>query len=94
MYYDKEELERIRKEGEEKAKELVKYKVGRKYKSNEVQVICIHCKHDKFDLGKALLNSRGMTFFDLDWLNESANTLICKRCGYIHWFGMKVTEMK
>lgn len=94
MYYSKEELERLRKEGERKVKEMELDQLGREYKSNEIQVVCVHCKYKKFELGKALLNSRGMTFFDLDWLNESASTLICKRCGYIHWFGSEVAEIK
>ncbi len=98
LYYSKEELERLKKDGEEKAKEMTKKmefdKIGREYKSNDKQVNCIHCKHTKFQFGKALHNSRGLTFFDLDWLNESAITLICKRCGYIHWFSGKVTEIE
>ncbi|MCF8012329.1 MAG: hypothetical protein K9L17_13580 [Clostridiales bacterium] len=68
--------------------------IGREYKANDIQIKCIHCKHTKFELGKALLNSRGLTFLDLDWLNESAKILICKRCGYIHWFSGEITEIK
>ncbi|MFC0470318.1 hypothetical protein ACFFHM_07195 [Halalkalibacter kiskunsagensis] len=64
MYYSKEELERLRKDGEEKAKEMELDNIGKEYKSNEIQV---------------------------DWLNKSAKTLICKRCGYIHWFSGEVT---
>jgi len=94
LYYSKEELKRLRKEGEEKAKEMDFDKVGREYKANEIQVKCIHCEHTKFQLGKALLNSRGLSFFDLDWLDASAIILICKRCGYIHWFSGEVVEIK
>ncbi|MCT8140312.1 hypothetical protein H1D32_23000 [Anaerobacillus sp. CMMVII] len=95
IYYSKEELERLRIEGEKKAQEMLDVvKDGREYKSNDIDIICVHCKHTKFDLGKALLNSRELTFFDLDWLDKSAVTLICKRCGYIHWFGSNVVEAK
>ncbi|WP_088104182.1 hypothetical protein [Halalkalibacter urbisdiaboli] len=85
----------MRIEGEKKAQEMELNKaVGRKYKSNEIQITCVHCKNKTFQLGKALLNTRGLTFFDLDWLNESAHTLLCVRCGYIHWFGNQVVEIE
>ncbi len=98
MYYSKEELEKIRKQGEEKLEKLGLDKVkdinGYKYKANDIQVTCVHCKHDKFEYSNALLNSRGMSFLGLDWLNDSASTLMCKRCGFIHWFGMGLTKME
>lgn len=49
-------------------------------------VTCSHCGGTSFDKGSALLNSRGLTFFDLDWANASADTYICKACGHIEWF--------
>jgi len=95
MYLDKEELERIRKEGEEYSKQKEKESHGSKYISEaKLQIYCLHCKHEFFELGKALLNTRGMSFLDLDWLNENATTLICKHCGYIHWFNKNVIEMR
>ena len=27
-----------------------------------------------------------MSFFNLDWLNESADVYVCDRCGFLHWF--------
>ena len=94
MYYSKKELERIRKEGEEQAKKLGEESKGYKYQSeNDVQIICTHCKHDYFHKGSAQLNTRGLTFLGLDWLNESATTLVCSRCGYIHWFGKEVKQI-
>jgi len=33
-----------------------------------------------------MLNTRALTFFDLDWLNEEAAVRVCKRCGFLHWF--------
>ncbi|MGI6686641.1 MAG: hypothetical protein ACOX47_14435 [Bacillota bacterium] len=94
MYYSPEQLERMKKGGEEHLKKQEEEKKGYKYKSgNGIQVICIHCKHDHFHKGSALLNTRGMTFFDLDWLNQSATTLICASCGYIHWFGKEVKQI-
>lgn len=92
--YSKKELERMRIEGEKIAQEMLKEKVAREYKINEIQITCVHCKHNEFEKGKAMLNTRGMTFLDMEWLNDSATTLICKRCSYIHWFGREVIEIK
>nr|WP_106779376.1 hypothetical protein [Lysinibacillus timonensis] len=96
--YSKEELERLRIEGQKIADEMQREKeestIGREYKANEIEVSCVHCKHNKFEQSKALLNTRGLTFFDIEWLNDSATTLLCKRCGFIHWFRGKVEEIK
>ena len=51
-----------------------------------VTLTCSHCGGTSFDKGSALLNSRGLTFFDLDWANAAADTYICKACGHIEWF--------
>jgi hypothetical protein len=32
------------------------------------------------------MTTTGMTFFDLDWLNKSADGVICVRCGFVHTF--------
>lgn len=32
------------------------------------------------------MTTTGMTFFDLDWANKSADGAICRRCGYVHTF--------
>ena len=99
MYYSKEQLERMRKQAEETFKKMEKKmeeeKKGHKFKSEaDLDIICLHCRHDRFEKGNALLNTRGLTFFDLEWLNDSATTLMCKRCGLIHWFGKEVREIK
>ncbi|HHV63773.1 MAG TPA: hypothetical protein GXX46_01645 [Peptococcaceae bacterium] len=95
MYYNKEELERLRQKSEEYLKELEQKEKGFQYISQDgKQITCLHCNYDRFDKGTALLNTRGLTFLDLDWLNEGATTLTCKRCGFIHWFGLKVTSVE
>lgn len=95
MYYSQEELEQMRKKGEELIEKEEERSKGNKYSSEaDLQIACTHCGYEYFEQGKALLNTRGMSFFDLDWLNADAITLICIRCGYIHWFGKKVTEIK
>lgn len=94
MFYSKEKLERMRKQGEEYAKKIEQQAKGQKYESAAgIQIICGHCNHDHFLQGKALLNSRGLTFFDLEWLNEAAITLMCDKCGYIQWFGKDVKPL-
>jgi len=50
------------------------------------EVRCGHCGHDRFVEGRALLNTSGMTFMNLDWANRSAATLACTSCGRIEWF--------
>jgi predicted nucleic-acid-binding Zn-ribbon protein len=94
MYFNKEELEELRLKGEQQAKEIEEKNKGFKYESEAgIQVTCNHCNNDRFDKGQVLLNSRILTFLELDWLNQSATTLVCKRCGYIHWFGKEVKRI-
>lgn len=50
------------------------------------RLICPVCRGIDFRERRALLNSRGMTFLGLDWLNDGAITYICEACGYIFWF--------
>jgi hypothetical protein len=52
-------------------------------------VRCPHCGHQKFVSGRALLNTAGRAFFNLDWAGPSATTLICADCGRIEWFAQE-----
>jgi transcription elongation factor Elf1 len=52
-------------------------------------VHCPHCAHEKFVLGRALLNSAGATFLNLDWADPAAATLVCAECGRIEWFAQE-----
>jgi predicted nucleic-acid-binding Zn-ribbon protein len=47
---------------------------------------CNHCKNDKFHHQIIMLNTRVMTFLDLDWLNSDAEVFACSRCGHLMWF--------
>ncbi len=49
-------------------------------------VKCPHCGETKFLNNRALLNSRGGTFLNVDWADPSATILICAQCGRIEWF--------
>lgn len=51
-----------------------------------IAVRCPHCGGEEFVEGRTLLNTAGMTFFNLDWANRSAATLACVGCGRIEWF--------
>ena len=94
IYYSKEGLERIRKEAEEYLKKREEEARGHNYELEDgTRVLCIYCRNALFHKGAALLNTRGMTFFGLDWLNESAITLICTKCGFIHWFAKEVKQV-
>ena len=58
---------------------------------NGIKLRCKHCDGAEFLRSKVLLNTRGMTFVGLDWLNPSADVHICSTCGFLHWF-FGVTE--
>ncbi|QBA65024.1 hypothetical protein [Muriicola soli] len=47
---------------------------------------CTICENDTFWMRKTLMNTKGMTFFKLDWANREAENYICDSCGYVHWF--------
>ena len=59
---------------------------GEQYQVAGKAVRCGHCSGDRFVEGRALLNTAGMSFFNLDWANRSAATLTCTSCGHIEWF--------
>lgn len=47
---------------------------------------CIICKGTKFWTRETLMNTKGMSFLNLDWANKTATNYICNQCGYVHWF--------
>jgi predicted nucleic-acid-binding Zn-ribbon protein len=47
---------------------------------------CPICGNTLFYARKTLLNTRGATFFGLDWANKNADNYICENCGHILWF--------
>jgi hypothetical protein len=50
------------------------------------QLTCPICGGQQFHSRKSLLNTRGLTFFNLDFFNKRANNYICAGCGYVFWF--------
>ena len=57
---------------------------------NGKQLICPICSNNTFAVRKVQLNTKGLTFMGLDWLNKNADVYTCSNCGYLYWFA----EMK
>lgn len=56
------------------------------YRVAGAKIVCPNCQHDQFESQTVLLNTRGLTFFKLDWLNAAATILTCSNCSLIQWF--------
>ncbi|OIJ14344.1 hypothetical protein BKP37_08330 [Anaerobacillus alkalilacustris] len=63
------------------------------YHVNGINITCVHCQNDKFEHGKAQLNTAMLSFLNLDFANRSANILTCDRCGFVHWFNKGVNRV-
>ncbi|MFC4306120.1 hypothetical protein [Cohnella boryungensis] len=57
-----------------------------RFRAGGVIIVCPCCQNDTFDKDYRQLNSRGATFFGLDWANRNAVLLTCRRCTHISWF--------
>ena len=64
---------------------------GQEFEIGGAHLECMHCRSKRFTEGSALLNTRGLTFFNLDWLNRAARVLACANCGFLHWFAADAT---
>ncbi|GED71372.1 hypothetical protein BRE01_50740 [Brevibacillus reuszeri] len=62
------------------------------YQAGGTIITCPCCKHTHFDKDYRQLNTRGATFFGLDWTNKEATILICNKCSYILWFMQEPTS--
>jgi predicted nucleic-acid-binding Zn-ribbon protein len=47
---------------------------------------CPVCKNNTFWTRKTLMNTKGMTFFKVEWANKEADNYVCDNCGYVSWF--------
>ncbi len=56
------------------------------YKAAGIIVKCPHCGSTDFEGSKVLLNTTGMSFVGLDWLNSEAFVLKCHQCTRLQWF--------
>lgn len=53
---------------------------------------CSACRGETFYAREIKMQTTGMTFFDLDAFNESAEGVVCTRCGFVHLFAARVHE--
>jgi hypothetical protein len=51
-----------------------------------IDLHCEICKHDLFWYRRAQLHTAVASFFDLEWVQPSADCFVCAHCGYIHRF--------
>ena len=56
------------------------------FQSGGLDIRCTQCGGTHFRRRKMLMNTRGLTYFNLDWLNKGAMALICKQCRMIQLF--------
>lgn len=63
-----------------------------KFKVGNISLTCPICGHDEFDRREMLMNTSGMSFMGMDWLNSSACALVCQRCKRIELFGESPAE--
>ena len=47
---------------------------------------CPICKSTLFWTRTTLMNTVGLSFFNLDWANKNATNYVCDKCGYVYWF--------
>lgn len=53
-------------------------------------LVCTVCGNDTFYQREIKMQTTGMTFFDLDFLNESSDGVVCDRCGFVHMFASRI----
>ena len=61
-------------------------KEPKRYEIGDLQLRCEICEHDRFWHRRAQLHTAVASFFDLEWVQPSADCYVCDNCGYIHWF--------
>lgn len=47
---------------------------------------CQFCGHDRFRRKEILMNTEWLTFFGVEYWDRSADTYVCRGCGYVMWF--------
>jgi len=50
------------------------------------RLVCPICQHSEFWTRTSMMNTKGLTFLDLDWANKTATNYVCDHCGYVMWF--------
>lgn len=65
---------------------------GFEYEAGGKPISCSQCGNTRFQKSKAQLNTKHMTLWKLDFMDKSARTLRCKKCGQLYWFGRSPTN--
>lgn len=61
--------------------------IAANYILKDKEITCDYCGESLFyERNNILLNTRGLTFFGLDWTNKNSHILICSNCSKIMWF--------
>lgn len=60
--------------------------VKERFVGHGIKLECAICKNTEFWTRQTLMNTVGLSFFNLDWANKSATNYVCNKCGYVHWF--------
>jgi predicted nucleic-acid-binding Zn-ribbon protein len=63
-----------------------------KFKVGGSPLVCPVCGHDEFDRREMQMNTSGLTFMGMDWLNDSACALVCQQCKRIELFAKSPSE--
>ena len=71
------------------AAEAVGVSESRRFEAGGAAVLCPHCTNVGPSASN-LLNTRGLTFLKLDWLNRFGAALVCARCGRIQLFAYRL----
>lgn len=66
--------------------EAREFEVPRRSGAPPKKVQCPVCGHKRFWTRRSLMNTPGMSFFNLDWANRTAQNLVCEECGHVLWF--------
>jgi hypothetical protein len=83
---DKPESNRVMESIRVGAKTIIEDMGPGSYWAAGAKIVCPNCQHDQFRSQTVLLNTRGLTFLKLDWLNAAATILACSHCSLIQWF--------
>ena len=67
-------------------KKALKGEEGWEFAVAGIKVRCSHCGSTLFSEHEAQMNTRGLTFLNLDWANKTGTALVCEACGKIEWF--------
>ena len=59
---------------------------GEEFQSGGRDIRCTQCGGRHFRQRKMLMNTRGLSYFNLDWLNKGAMALICTQCKMVQLF--------